>query len=268
MHVQLNSAEKRPNGWPWIPRQKLRPDAALRLFLLPPAGGSSLMFQGWKTAMPAGVDVYPIQLPGRGARAHEPLLTSLEPMVQGLGEALQPFLDRPFAFFGHSMGALVAFELSRFLRKVHGVEPVLLFASGGRAPHIPEGRRDYLLPDPEFVAMLRDLNGTPKEILEDPEALRMLLPMVKADFEVIQTYEYRHEPQLSSRIRVFGGTRDSTTGEELLLPWRKHTTGSFSLSMLPGSHFFIEESRAQLLAIIAHELRRFLDQIQATHRET
>lgn len=242
----------------WLTRHSLRANAALRLFCLPYAGGSSLAFRGWQEALPRGVDVCPIQLPGRGARLFDPLFTRLEPLVHSLGEELLPFLDRPFALFGHSMGARVAFELSRFLRNAHGPQPVVLFVSGGRAPDAPDGKRDFELPDADFVAMLRRLDGTPTEILDNPEALQLLLPILRADFEVIQTYEYREEPPLSVRIKAFGGTRDSSTGADVILPWSRHTTGSFSLSMLPGGHFFIEESRAQLLMIIAHELRSVL----------
>ena len=255
----LRHKEKPRDNGGWLSGQSLRPGSALRLFLIPPAGGSSLIFRGWEDAMPAGVDACPIHLPGRGNRLFEPLFTRLEPLVRSLGQALLPALDRPFAFFGHSMGALVAFELSRFLRKVHGTEPEVLFVSGGRAPHIPEGRRDYLLPDAEFVEELRRLDGTPAEILDNPEALQLLLPIVRADFEATQTYEYWEEPPLSRRISAFGGGRDTTTPEELLLPWSEHTTGPFSLHMLPGGHFFIEESRPQLLTIIASELHGLLE---------
>lgn len=255
----LRYRNKAKDNGGWLSRQSLRPGSALRLFLLPPAGGSSLLFRGWEDAMPAGVDACAIHLPGRGNRLFEPLFTQLEPLVHALGQALLPDLDRPFAFFGHSMGALVAFELSRFLRKSHGAEPEALFVSAGRAPHIPEGRRDYLLPDAEFVAELRRLDGTPAEILDNPEALQLLLPIVRADFEATQTYEYREEPPLSPRISAFGGSRDGNTPKELLLPWSRHTTGPFSLHMLPGGHFFIEESRSQLLTIIASELRGILE---------
>jgi medium-chain acyl-[acyl-carrier-protein] hydrolase len=263
MRIGEKNEREQAIGSPWILRQSSHPDPSLRLFLLPPAGGSSLIFRSWKDVMPPGVDVYPIQLPGRGARVHEPPFTRVEPLVQSLATALAPLLNKPFALFGHSMGALLGFELSRHLRKSYGIEPLLLFASGGRSPDVPEDKRDFLLPDADFVAMLRALNGTPAEILDNPEALRLLLPVLRADFEVTQTYQHNEDQPLSCRIKVFGGTRDSTTGEELLLPWRKHTRGSFSLSMLPGSHFFIEESRAQLLAIVAHELRRALDQVHA-----
>jgi medium-chain acyl-[acyl-carrier-protein] hydrolase len=249
------------NGSSWFSRNSLQPSSRLRLFLLPPAGGSALIFRGWEDAMPPGVDVCTINLPGRGVRLHEPLFTRLEPMVSGLGKSLLPILDRPFAVFGHSMGALVAFELSRFLRSVCGLGPVVLFASGGRSPDVPEGRKDYVLPDAKFVEMIRHLKGTPEEILDNPEALQLLLPVLRADFEVSQTYEYREEPPLSARIKALGGTMDSTTGQEVLLPWRRHTTNSFSLSMLPGGHFFIEESRAQLLTIVAEELRYALHKL-------
>lgn len=244
----------------WIPRNSLRPNSALRLFCMPYAGGSSLTFRDWGQALPREVDVCAVQLPGRGARHFDPLFTRMEPLVRSLGEELLPFLDRPYALFGHSMGALIAFELWRFLRRAAARQPALLLVSGGRAPDVPEGKRDFELSDEDFVAMLRRLDGTPAELLDNPEALQLLLPVLRADFEATQTYVYYDEPPFAGRIKAFGGVRDSATVREVILPWERHTTGSFSLSMLPGGHFFIEESRAELLAIVADELRRVLVQ--------
>lgn len=264
MHAVGGNAANRGSGSRWLSPRSLKASSALRLFCLPYAGGSNLTFRGWENALPAGVDVCAIQLPGRGARLHEPLFTRLEPLVRALGDELRPFLDRPFAFFGHSMGALVAFELARHLRATHGLEPAVLFVSADRAPDVPDGRKDYLLPEDQFVAMLRRLNGTPAEILDNPEALHLLLPILRADYETVQTYEYLPGPPLSSRIRAFSGTRDAGTPQETVAAWGRHTSGSFSLSLLPGGHFFIEEARAQLLTIVAHELRRVLDRTQLT----
>lgn len=240
-----------------------RPRAGVRLFCLPYAGGSASAFRGWDEAMPSGVEVCPIQLPGRGTRFAEPLQTRLDPLVRSLAADLLPYVDRPFALFGHSMGALMAFELARVLRGAYGAEPDLLFVSAWRSPEIPDGRADYTLPNDQFVAQLRTLNGTPLEILDDPEALRLLLPIVRADFEVVQTYVYRDAPPLQCRIKAFSGIKDEGASPDLMRPWARHTAGSCSLSILPGGHFFFHEARAPLTTIVAHELAALLDREDA-----
>jgi medium-chain acyl-[acyl-carrier-protein] hydrolase len=256
MDNKLNGNGRGETTNPWFSRQTLGSDATLRLFVLPPAGGGSFIYHGWDEATPANVKVCPVHLPGRGGRLHEPAFTRLAPLVRSLGQAMSPYFNKRFALFGHSMGALVIFELSRYLRNEYGVEPQALFVSGGRAPDVPEGRKDYLLPDGEFVEMLRELNGTPAEILDNQEALQLLLPVIRADFEVIQTYEYSEGRPLSSPIVAFGGTSDAGTPQEVIRPWSRHTTGSFSLTMLPGGHFFIDESRSELLRLLSRELQR------------
>lgn len=239
----------------WLLRQPSEA-ARLRLFCLPYAGGSATIFAGWEQGMPDGVEVCPIQLPGRATRFDEPPFRQMEPLVRALAAELPPFLDRPFALFGHSMGAVIGFELARLLRATGGAEPQVLFVSASRSPEIDDGKREYALPDPEFVATLRRWNATPSELLDDRDALDLLLPIVRADFEVTQTYEYRDGPPLGCRIRAFSGIGDECATPELMRPWSRHTTGSFSLSALPGGHFLLERSRAALLAILAHEVSR------------
>lgn len=206
--------------------------------------------------MPADVDVCPIQLPGRATRFGEPPFRRMDLLVEALAGELRPFLDRPFAIFGHSMGALLAFELARALRAAGAPGPEALFVSACRSPEIDDGQREYMLPDPEFVAALRRWDATPAEILDDPGALELLLPVVRADFEVAQAYAYREGPPLGCRIRAFSGIGDASATPALMRNWRRHTTGSFSLSVLPGGHFLLEQARPALLTILAYELSR------------
>jgi medium-chain acyl-[acyl-carrier-protein] hydrolase len=232
---------------------------ALRLFCLPYAGGNVSIFRRWQREMPENVEVCPIELPGRGLRSNEPLNTRMEPLVEHLGRELLPLLDRPFALFGHSMGAILSFELARYVRNRANLSPAQLFVSGWRSPELMDERRDYDLPTDVFIAMLRRMNGTPDEILENPEALEFLLPIVRADFEAAQTYTYREDLTLSCPIKAFAGIKDLGTPPEMMKSWKNHTTSSFSITILPGDHFFVTQSEATLTRIIGHHLARLLD---------
>ena len=245
------------NGWLVLP--KPNPAARMRLFCLPYAGGTPLTFSDWPSALPENIEVCPIQLPGRGMRASEPPFTRLAPLIESLTHALRPFLDKPFALFGHSMGGLICFEFTRTLRRRFNLQPEALFLAGRQAPPIQDRTTArYDLPEPQFVEELRRLNGTPPEILEQPELMRLLVPLLRADFEVCQTYVYEPGPPLDCPMFVFSGLQDDEVSYEELESWRPHTTGTFSLRMLPGDHFFIRTAQSQLFEMISEELRQLL----------
>jgi medium-chain acyl-[acyl-carrier-protein] hydrolase len=247
----------RPNVNPWVTFPRPNPRARLRLFCFPYAGGSSLTYRKWPDGLPADVEVCPVQLPGRGNRLREPAYTQLPPLIETLSVALSPYFDVPFAFFGHSMGATIGFELARQLRSARAPEPFHLFVSGRRAPQCPEtDPPSYELPEPLFIEELRRLDGTPQEVLEHPELMQFLLPLLRADFQLIQTYAYDPGPPLSCPITAFGGDRDPDAGRDLLEPWREQTTSDFSLQMFPGGHFFLHASGPLLLQSIARKLRQ------------
>lgn len=240
----------------WIAYRKPRPQARLRLFCFPHAGGGALMYRTWADGLPADAEVCPIQLPGRGTRLLEPLVTQLSPLIQALAQALLPLLDKPFAFFGHSLGALVSFELTRQLRRQYGMQPVRLFVSAGRAPQLPpRGLPIHTLPEGDFLAELRRLNGTPKEVLEHEELMRIALPVLRADFAVYETYVYATELPLHCPISTFGGLRDRTVSQSDLEAWREQTSGAFSLQMFPGDHFFLNTTQSLLLRVLSQELQ-------------
>jgi medium-chain acyl-[acyl-carrier-protein] hydrolase len=177
-------------------------------------------------------------------------------LVQTLAQVLVPLLNKPFAFFGHSLGALVGFELARQLRRQSGVQPVRLFVSADRAPQSP--RRDrpiHALPEGEFMAELRRLNGIPGKVLEEAELMQMLLPVLRADFAVYETYTYSTEPPLNCPISTFGGLQDQRVSRGDLEAWRNQTNGSFSLRMFPGDHFFWNTTQPLLLQALSQELR-------------
>ena len=239
----------------WIAYRKPRPQARLRLFCFPYAGGGALIFRTWADGLPADVEVCPIQLPGRGTRLMEPLFTQLSPLIQALAQALLPLLDKPFAFFGHSLGALVSFALARQLRRQYGVQPVHLFVSAGRAPQLPhQGLPVHTLPEEDFLAELRRLNGTPSAMLEHEELMQIALPVLWADFAVYETYVYATELPLNCPISTFGGLRDRTVSQSDLEAWREQTSGSFSLQMFPGDHFFLNTTQPLLLRVLSQEL--------------
>ena len=239
---------------PWITYYKPNPQARLRLFCFPYAGGGSAVFRAWEDKMPDTVEVCPVQLPGREARLMEAPFNRLSTLVQAAAQALLPYLEKPFAFFGHSMGALVSFELARQLRRQHDLAPAYLFVSGRLPPQMADNSGPtYDLPDAQFMEMLLNLNGTPKEVLEHPALMELMLPMLRADFEVCQTYRYVEEPPLNCPLTVFGGLQDETDRKSLET-WREQTTASFSLRMLPGDHFFLHTAQTQLIRIVAQEL--------------
>ncbi len=238
----------------WIPFRKPDPQTRLRLFCFPYAGAGALIFRKWSDALPRDIEVCPIQLPGRGTRLKEPPFTKLSSLIEALTRALDPLLDKPFAFFGHSLGALIGFELARQIRRQYGVHPVRLFASAGRAPQIPHRALPiHTLPDNQFLAELRRLNGTPRELLDHEELMEVMLPILRADFALYETYLYSTEPPLNCPISAFGGLQDRRVSASDLEAWRSQTSASFSLRMFPGDHFFLKQPL--LLQVLSQELQ-------------
>jgi medium-chain acyl-[acyl-carrier-protein] hydrolase len=241
----------------WFGTVKPNPKAQLRLFCFPYAGGGASIYRTWWQSLPPLVEVRPVQLPGRENRLSEPPFTRVEPLVQAVAEALLPHLNLPFAFFGHSMGAVIAFELARKLRAVINLEPLHLFVAGRIAPHLIDLEPPtYNLPDPELIEELRRLNGTPREALEHPELMHLMLPLLRADFQLVQTYAYVDGAPLDCPVTAFGGLQDPEVSREELAAWREHTTGAFSLRMFEGDHFFLQAAQTQILQIISQELRQ------------
>ena len=239
----------------WIAFRKPNPQACLRLFCFPYAGAGASIFRTWSDGLPADVEVCPVQFPGRGTRLTEAPFTHLSPLVQALARALVPLIDKPFAFFGHSLGALVSFELARQLRRQSGVLPVGLFVSADRAPQIPSRHRPiHALPEPEFLVELLHLNGTHQEVVEDPALMQIMIPVLRADLGVYQTYLYSAESPLECYISCFGGLQDTRVNRGDLEGWRDQTNASFSLRMFPGDHFFLKTTQPLLLRALYQDL--------------
>ena len=233
---------------------KPNPQSRMRLFCFPYAGGTAAVFRGWAQYLPAEIELCAVQYAGRGSRLAEPLGEDVMAVMNGIYQDLQPFLKKPFAFFGHSMGALVSYEFARRLQQEERPGPFQLFVSGCSAPHVRQIESTYNLPEPEFIAELRRLQGTPEEVLDNAELMQLMMPIIRADFKVSQTYTYVPGPPLDCPIRAFGGLKDEMVPREEVEAWSEHTGGSFRAQMLPGDHFFLNTSESLLTRIIAQEL--------------
>lgn len=239
----------------WLAYREPNPRARLRLFCFPYAGGGASVYRGWGTSLPGDIEVCPVQLPGRESRLREPPYTHVEALLQALTEVLPPYLDLPFAFFGHSMGALIAFELVRELRRRGGPQPVHLFVSGRRSPEVPAREEPiHDLPEPEFLEKIRELNGTPEEVLQHAELMRLLLPILRADFSINENYAFVPGDPLEMGISAFGGLGDEEVTREDLAAWAQHTRGRFRQRMLPGDHFFLQGAKDLVTEALARDL--------------
>jgi medium-chain acyl-[acyl-carrier-protein] hydrolase len=234
----------------WFEYCEIAHDSRPTLICFPHAGGNAFLYRTWQAGLPR-VHVYPIQLPGRGRRLAEPSFVRMQDMVEATVQAILPLLTRRFALFGHSMGALLAFEVARVLEHRCQRLPDHVFLAAARAPARQVYRtRIHHLSDPDFITELRALRGTPEELLNDPQALAILLPMLRADFEVVETYRYEAGPPVSSPFTVIGGTDDRSATRDDLEPWSAHTRGRCTLQVLPGDHFFIRTQASQLMGLV------------------
>jgi len=235
------------------------PRARLRLFCLPCAGGGASRFSAWGTTLPPGIETCALQPPGREERLAEPPFTRMAPLVAALAAAIDDRLGIPYALFGHSLGALVAFELARALRRAGRPEPLRLFVSASRAPHLPDPAPPlHRASSASLRAELRRLNGTPDEVLASEELMSLMEPLLRADFAVNETYVHAAERPLRCPVTVLGGRDDAEVPHDALAAWRRHTEGSFTLRLFPGDHFFIETAERSVLEVIASDLASFL----------
>ena len=234
---------------------KPNPQSRMRLFCFPYAGSTAAVFRSWPQYLPSEIELCAVQYPGRGSRLAEPLGEDIVEVMNEIYQDLQLFLNKPFAFFGHSMGALVSYEFARRLQREQQAGPFELFVSGCSAPHVRMfDEITYNLPEPEFLAELRRLQGTPEEVLDNAELMQLMMPIIRSDFKASQTYKYIPGPTLECPIRAFGGLKDEMVTREKLEAWGEHTTGSFRAQMLPGDHFFLNTSQSLLTRIVAQEL--------------
>jgi surfactin synthase thioesterase subunit len=238
----------------WL-MHRLNPSARLRLFCLPYAGGGASIYRSWQARFPPGIEVCSVQLPGRENRLMEPPFSKMAPLVEALAEGLLGALDRPFALFGHSMGALIGYELAKLLRQRHRIAPQHLFISACHAPEFPDAKRWHDLSEQELMAEMRQVPGFPAEVLEHAELMRIVLPVIRADAEVTETYAYRPAEPLEIPFTVFASERDELIPRPSVDPWRAHTRAAFELYLVEGHHLYIQEQAPRMIQVILEKLR-------------
>jgi medium-chain acyl-[acyl-carrier-protein] hydrolase len=240
----------------WFWRHGPQRDGECRLFCVPCAGHGASMYYTWPNHLPRQVEVWALQPPGREDRLHETAFDDVHALVREAASALEPMLDdRPFALAGHSMGALIGFELTRELRRRGLPLPRRLFVSGHAAPQSGvTGEIRHNLSDAAFVRSIQQMNGELTGDQEYLDAIRMMLPTLRADFTLCERYPYVEELPLPCDLCVWGGESDPETNVTQLAEWREQTTGKFSLRMFAGDHFFVKTARKAVLRVLAAEL--------------
>jgi medium-chain acyl-[acyl-carrier-protein] hydrolase len=224
------------------------------MFCLPSAGGGAVLFRRWLVAGAADLSVHPLELPGRGARTGEPAAVDLTAFAGELAAAMRPLLSLPFVIFGHSFGAMLGFELA--VQLVHaGFEPVHLFVSACRPPHVASKSSLHTLEDRFLVERLRELAGIPDALLREPEMIAHFLPIIRADLRRLE--DYRREPgesALPCPVTALAGTEDPHVSADEMEGWRLFTRGRFRCEQFPGGHFFILSRQRDVLLAIRESL--------------
>ncbi|SCL21853.1 Surfactin synthase thioesterase subunit [Micromonospora nigra] len=238
----------------WLRRFHPAPDCVARLVCLPHAGGSASFFHPVSKALAPTVEVLSTQYPGRQERRQEPPVDNIPDLADQIFDALRHLHDRPLALFGHSMGAVLAYEVALRMRDAGMPAPAHLFASGRRAPCRYRDERVRDLTDARIVAELRTLNGTQPAMLADPELLQMILPAVRSDYHAIETYRHDPDRALDCPVTVLTGDSDPRVSLDEARAWAEHTTGPMTLKVLPGGHFFLVDQSEAVIAIVAREL--------------
>ena len=241
----------------WFCRYGSTLDARVRLFCFPFAGGGPAVYRTW-AELCSGIDVAAIQLPGREARVREAPFSEWSPLLAALRGEFLGQVDRPYALFGHSLGAILAFELCHALMREGAALPRCLFVSGRRAPHVgyPYATTERLS-DAEFLLALHHrYKAVPSAVLNDPELQRFFLPLLRADIGLVESYRCEHASPLPLPIVAFAGDDDDEARPEQMEAWRRHTSSEFELHVLPGGHFFINAEQAVMTRTICEKLAR------------
>ncbi|MFC9912517.1 thioesterase II family protein [Streptomyces sp. NPDC059862] len=233
--------------------------AAVRLFCFAHAGGGSTAYRPWRLALAPGIDVRCVVLPGREARVRELPYRRVEQLLDPLCEALEPYLDRPYAFLGHSLGSILAYETARRFTGGPHPGPGLVVVSGRRAPRLPTARQGYsTLPDAEFLSALGVLGGTPPEVLGERQLLDLLLPTLRADFELNESYRPLPGPLLRCPVAAYMGADDTEVDPPELLAWGEETSAEFTMRVFSGGHFYLKDGGNDVLGALGQDLARAL----------
>jgi len=259
LRLKQRTATARPESHVWFPGIEDAPEGKLRLFCLPWAGGGALPYRAWREPLGTVAAVVPVRLPGRETRSGEAAYERIEPLVEALAGQIAPFIDKPYALFGHSMGAGIAFELTRELRRAGLPLPVSLHASGARAPQYRLNHQPP--PEPtmrDFIEELRRLEGFPPSVLNNPELLKLALPSLLSDARLYRHYRYEPGAPLALPVFAYGGEADPNVTAQHLNAWGEQTTVYFKRSEFRGGHFYLEPSQAALLAALKADLAQVL----------
>lgn len=235
----------------WFPTAGRSTQARIRLFCFPYAGAGVSPFGTWQRSL-SGIEVVSCHLPGRETRWREPAYTRMPPLLDALEVAITPWLDMPFAFFGHSMGALIAFSLARRLRSTNKAVPFRLIVSSCRAPHLPLRMPSlHTMTEPQFLDELqRRYEKLPAVIMDDAEMRSIYLNALNADFELFESVEYCVEPPLSSGIVALGSYDDAAVTIDEIKAWELHTSGPFESHFVPGNHFYFRSATSEFLSLL------------------
>lgn len=239
---------------PWIIELGNIEKAENILVCFPYAGGLASMFESWNNLINEDTCILAIQLPGRETRYDEVFLPTIEETFRLIADDLEKYITKPFSFFGHSFGALLAFTVSQELRLRGFGEPDVLFVSAKIAPHIPESDQVHTLPDDELIKKLSLYGGTPSIILENKELMNIILPRIRADISLGERFIYKASDKLNSDIIVFGGDKDPLAPIYALEEWKVHTRSNFEMKVFDSDHFFIHSKEKELLQLINKKL--------------
>lgn len=254
------------NSWFVIP--KPNPNARIRLFCFPYAGGNAGTYLAWAEQLPSAVELVALQLPGRATRFAEPAISDMQHMIEALLKHSASFTERPYVLFGHSLGSKVAYEFAATMCRLGNRKPSHLLVSGSGAPHLPGEKIPlYNLPEAEFIAKLEKLQGTPLEILHNKELMAMLTPLIRADFKIADTYRPDARP-IHCPLTILGGTLDQDVSADMLAGWNQLTHYPGHVHMIEGNHFFVEQNRSAVLAIVNQTLESLLSVNTAPLKQT
>jgi medium-chain acyl-[acyl-carrier-protein] hydrolase len=239
----------------WFERLSASKEPSLRLFCFPYAGGSADIYRRWRWWLPHQIELCLAHLPGRGRDMGGQAFTQLMPLVKAVTDCIDHETNAPYCLYGHSMGALISFEVARELFRRHRAGLRHLFVSGRRAPQWPrKERKTFDLPRDRFLDELKRLDGTPLEVLHDPQLMEVFIDVLRADFEVVETYKYNPGERLPCPITVYGGLQDEDVSVESCEAWRRQTSVVCKVRMFPGDHFFIRNPLGDFIAALRGDL--------------
>jgi pyochelin biosynthetic protein PchC len=241
---------------PWIRRFHDSPESEIRLVCFPHAGGAATYYFPYSEALSPDIEVLAVQYPGRQDRRAEPLIDDLGALADLSFAGLADWTDKPFAFFGHSMGALIAYEVAQRFERRPGPVPVHLFVSGRRAPSCHRDEQFiHTLNDRELVAEMRRVGGTDPRFLDDPEIRATILPVIRNDYRAVETYRWSRQPPLRAAVTAMTGDDDPQNTYEEAAAWREHCSGGFELETMSGGHFFLDQHRDSIIRMVGTKLR-------------